>query len=463
MQGDRRKFLKTAGAGTVALAASRLAEPAGADARSRVHRVHHVPVPDFSAQNRHTGVESLLFSLASAGVRFYKTLSSHPLGARDGIVGRDDTVLLKVNAQWKYRGCTNSDVVRGVIQRILDHPDGFAGEVVMVCNGQDRGSLNCDTTAGCDGGTNEIHANAENEQHSFSWLARSLFKDPRVGEKLLDPIRTTFIGANDHATQGYRTVASTSYPCFNTPKGTRVELREGIWTGSGYDPSRLKLINIPVLKDHKDLNVTGCTKHMYGLFTTHNVPYYFHDGALGGQNMADFWTLVRPMDLNVLDAIWVSHASLCGFPPSTTTRMNMLVGGLDPCAIDAWAARHVLLPISGDPAHDPDLPGLFRSYLTVARDAINAAGGLRGTLPVTTDEARIDVTHQDARDVQLLVWRTGGQVRLAWAGGLAPYRVERDVHPSFPAPALLASGLTSTDFTDNAPAGAALYYRVFGS
>ena len=46
-----------------------------------------------------------------------------------------DVVLLKVNAQWKYRGCTNSDVVRGLVQRILEHPDGFAGEVV-IANGQ---------------------------------------------------------------------------------------------------------------------------------------------------------------------------------------------------------------------------------------------------------------------------------------------------------------------------------------
>jgi hypothetical protein len=459
---DRRKFLKAAGTGTVALAASRFAAAAGGP-RSAVHRVHHVPVPDFSAGNRHPGVESLLFSLASSGVAFYRSASGHPLAAPTGVIGPGDTVLIKVNAQWKYRGCTNSDVVRGVIQRILDHPDGFTGEVVMVCNGQERGSLNCDTTAGCDGGTNEIHANAENERHSFSWLARDLFRDPRVGEKLLDPIRATFIGANDHTTQGYRTVASTSYPCFFTPQGTRVELREGIWTGSGYDPSRLKLINMPVLKDHKDLNVTGCTKHMYGLFTTYNVPYYFHDGALAGQNMSDFWTLVRAMDLNILDATWVSHASLCGYPPSTTTRMNMLVGGLDPVAIDAWAARHILLPISGDPAHDPDLPGLFRSYLTVARDAINAAGGLRGSLPVTMDESLIDVTHQDARELQLRVWRTPGRVRLAWAGGAAPYRVERDTNPAFPGPALLASGLTATEFTDDAPAGAMLYYRVLGA
>jgi len=38
----------------------------------------------------------------------------------------DDVVLIKVNAQWKYRGCTNSDLIPGLIRAILDQPDGFS-------------------------------------------------------------------------------------------------------------------------------------------------------------------------------------------------------------------------------------------------------------------------------------------------------------------------------------------------
>ncbi|NIS67252.1 MAG: hypothetical protein GTO05_19210, partial [Gemmatimonadales bacterium] len=68
------------------------------------------------------------------------------MSGRKGLIAADDVVLIKVNAQWKYRGCTNSDVVRGLIQRVLDHPDGFAGEVVLIENGQGWGSFGCDTT-----------------------------------------------------------------------------------------------------------------------------------------------------------------------------------------------------------------------------------------------------------------------------------------------------------------------------
>ena len=79
-----------------------------------------------------------------------------------GWIAAHDVVLLKVNAQWKYRGCTNSDVVRGLIQRILGTPDGFTGEVVLVENGQGRGSLNCDTSSSY-GGDTSVRANANDE------------------------------------------------------------------------------------------------------------------------------------------------------------------------------------------------------------------------------------------------------------------------------------------------------------
>ena len=55
------------------------------------------------------------------------------------MIEADDVVLIKVNAQWKYRGCTNSDLIRGLIQRIREHPGGFRGEVVIIENGQGRG------------------------------------------------------------------------------------------------------------------------------------------------------------------------------------------------------------------------------------------------------------------------------------------------------------------------------------
>jgi uncharacterized protein (DUF362 family) len=399
--------------------------------------------------------------MAAGGWSFYRTAERRGLGGPDGAIAPRDTVLIKVNAQWKYRGCTNSDVVRGLVQRILDHPEGFEGEVVIVENGQGRGSLNCDTHAGCDGGTHDVHANAENELHSFSWLVQELFQDERVGERLLDDLRFTFIDTNDHETEGYRTAGNVSYPCFFTPRGTRVELREGLWTGSGHDSASLNWINVPTMKDHKDLDVTGCLKHVYGLLSMEHTPISPHDPYEAGRVMGEFYTAVRAPVLSVLDHIWVAHGSVCGYPESTTTRRDVLVGGTDPCAMDAWSAKNVLLPTSGDSVHDPESDGLFRRYLSDARDTINAAGGLHGR-PVVSDLARINARSVDQRDIQLQAWASGADVHLAWAGGLRPYRVERDVDPAFPAPTVLADALDATEWTDEgaAAAAASYFYRV---
>jgi len=59
-------------------------------------------------------------------LKFYRSPQEAPLSGPSGMIEPDDVVLIKVNAQWKYRGCTNSDLIRGLIRAILDHPDGFS-------------------------------------------------------------------------------------------------------------------------------------------------------------------------------------------------------------------------------------------------------------------------------------------------------------------------------------------------
>jgi hypothetical protein len=72
--------------------------------------------------------------------------------------------------------------------------------VVIVENGQGRGSLACDTLSSY--GNGEVHANAQDESYSFLWLVNSLFRGPRVSAFLFDPIRTTFIGTGEHVSNG---------------------------------------------------------------------------------------------------------------------------------------------------------------------------------------------------------------------------------------------------------------------
>jgi hypothetical protein len=50
-------------------------------------------------------------------------------------------------------------------------------------------------------------------------LVGTVFNDPRVSTYLLEPIRSTFLEATDHTTQGYRIYENVSYPCFTTRRG----------------------------------------------------------------------------------------------------------------------------------------------------------------------------------------------------------------------------------------------------
>jgi hypothetical protein len=214
---SRRGFLKGTLAGilfSILPPFNRFAR-AAANSTSPLFWIKNIPNQPFYSGgngNYHAGVEYLVHLMGDNGLKFYRSTQETALSGPSGMIEPNDVVLIKVNAQWKYRGCTNSDLIRGLIQRILDHPDGFNGEVIIFENGQSQGSLNGDALGWGSYPDNSIHANANDESHSFLYLVNTVFDDPRVSAFLLDPIRTTFIGAADHTTNGYRTFENVSYP-----------------------------------------------------------------------------------------------------------------------------------------------------------------------------------------------------------------------------------------------------------
>ena len=395
---SRRTFLNT----TVAVSAALPAVAQTSEAKSAVFRVNRCPVHD--GQLRHTGVDSLLHLLAANGNKFYKTAARGDLNGPDGLIAFGDVVMLKVNAQWKCRGGTNTDMLRGLIHRILDHPDGFNGEVVIFENGQNR-------PAAFDGLHNDVNfteyrpfpelqgkvmVNAEEQDRlTIDYLVKTVFAGKPVSSFLMDPYSDVWIAGDDHQTNGYRRTGAAgtpcvSYPCFTTARGNRIELKEGRWRGSHYDQS-FKLINCAVLKDHSgDIGMTAALKIVYGTLSMKDgTSARRHYVDLGSQ-CAKMWTEVRPADLNILDCIWVSfgsmtvgrdHVSGCvGYPPEITSRQNILLAGHDPIAIDYHANKHILLPLGGASAasHDADNNPRLVSVYQQARDTINAAGGIRG-------------------------------------------------------------------------------------
>lgn len=359
----------------------------GAASASPLYWITEVPDQPFLTRgngNCHAGVENLLHWMGRSGLKFYRSSQETILSGPSGLIDAGDVVLIKVNAQWKYRGCTNSDLVRGLVQRILDHPDGFRGEVVIFENGQGRGSLNCDTSGSYPDAA--VHANANDESHSFLYLVQHVFRDSRVSAFLLDPFRSAFIGANDHDTQGYRSYENVSYPCFTTAGGRRVELREGLWDGKEYRQN-LKLINVPVLKHHDvgGSEITASLKHFYGVLSMGDGQSGFRHYQGLGETCGKMIASVRAPVLNLIDALWVSHSSLTGYPANTTFRANQILASQDPVALDYWAAKYILYPLDNNPRHHPDFPGIDR-WLTESRDIINTREGLNspdGSILVT--------------------------------------------------------------------------------
>jgi len=380
---SRREFVRNAarGMGVSLLGGILPSGPTGKDFPNDIFWIKEIPdVPFYCKEqpNYHAGVDTLLSAMGQRGLKFYRSSRTNLLSGPAGMIAPEDVVLIKVNAQWKYRGCTNSDLVRGLIQRVLDHPDVFTGEIVIFENGQGRGSLACDTQGGSwspypDG---DVHANAVDESHSFLFLVDEVFNDPRVSACLLDPVRAAFIGSADHRSDGYRIFENVSYPCFTTAGGNRVELREGIWKKNDYSQN-LKLINIPVLKHHDrgGSEITASLKHFYGVLSMRDGKSgYRHYRGLG-DTCGRMAVSVRTPVLNMLDAVWVSHASLKGYPSGTTRRVNQILASQDPVALDYWAAKYILHPLDSNPRHHPDFPGI-RVWLEDARDRINIRGGL---------------------------------------------------------------------------------------
>lgn len=363
-----------------------------------VKGIPNQPFTNPGKPNRHVGLDALLKSMGANGLKFYRSAKTGSLRGPLGMIAPDDVVVIKVNAQWKYRGCTNSDLIRGLIQRILEHPDGYTGEIVLIENGQGRGSLNCDSRGSYPDG--RVHANANNTKHSFLFLVNNIFRDPRVSSYLLDRIRGVFISGTDHVTDGYRRYENVSYPCFTTAGGHRIELRRGIWVDGHYS-QKLKLVNVPVLKHH-DQNgsqITASLKHFYGVLSMSDGNSGFRHYRGLGQTTGKMVLSIRTPVLNIVDAIWVSHKSLLGYPASATFRANQIMASQDPVALDYCAAKHIIYPIDNNPLHHPSDPVIDR-WLTNARYTINTAGLLdesKGILvdKVTKSETRMALHETD--------------------------------------------------------------------
>lgn len=342
-------------------------------------------------KNPSGGLQSLVSVMDKKGVSIYRT------SQKEGIIAKDDTVLIKINGEWQERGGTNTDLLKAFIQKVIDHPEGFVGEVVVVENGQWAIYLNSN------------RSNAEDRTQSFQKVADyfedqghkvSLYDWTQIGGTAGDVI---VIEENEREKDGYVDMpGGASYPIFTTKSGTRISLKDGIWKEGGYDKSQLKFINMPVLKSHSLMGLTGATKHYMGVLSTPlcNDGFDQHWGMVDEGLMGRMMAQVIYPDLNVMDANYIGVSSRG--PASSyesAYKANLVLAAQDPIALDYYAGKYVLYPLTKFERHNPDCQDVkkasgygrypynaFRQYLTSSEKELQKSG-----YRITMDEKKIQV------------------------------------------------------------------------
>jgi len=182
-----------------------------------------------------------------------------------------------------------------------------------------------------------------------------------------------------------------SYPKFTTRFGTKISFKMGVWDQKNgtYDSSRLKVINVPVLKSHAIYGVTASVKHYMGVtsdkLTSHlggrSGQSHF---AIGTGGMGTEMVETRFPALNIIDAIWINAnpGKGPGTPYNSATKTSIIAASTDPVALDCWAARNILMPAArakgyGDLSSlDPDNAdeGSFGDWLRKSAKIVEGSG-----------------------------------------------------------------------------------------
>jgi hypothetical protein len=363
--------------------------------------------------NLTTSIATLLEMMTLQGLHFYNTP-----GNPDGLIGSDDVIIIKSNGQWEYRGGTNTDLIKGVITAIIEHPEGFTGEIVVADNGQGLGSMNWYTP------------NSYYQNQSVQEVADIFAPEWNVSTIVWDDIRGNTVDDYDDGdfATGYvrssvwndETNIYPSYPKFQSPAtGAYISFKQGVWSNdTGFDSDRLKVINMPVLKTHMRYGVTACIKHYMGVPQGHVVgsvdPSIPHEHfAIGDGGMGTLMVETRAPVLNILDMVWVnahpleSSAYVGPWSRSSTASATDIIGAsVDPVALDYWSAKHILIPTaeflnyteftSIDPDNDTIHQNVwhgqilqdesFHNYLERSMNQLNDAG-----FQATMDETEMNV------------------------------------------------------------------------
>jgi len=355
------------------------------------------PCSDPAVALRDDGVDALLALMAIHGVYLYRT-DAHP----DGLVAEDGIVVIKINNQWggdgdgdgRGRLATNTDVLKGLIWRILQHPAGFQGEVVVAENTQFEKDWDITPANAQDPNQSfqDVIAAFQSQEYPVSRFDWTTLNENTINGGAVDagdyPTGEYARGNNDNAYILLEDAAGSgtnelSYPKFHTAGGADVSMRYGVWDDSSYDTNRLTLINLPVLKRHGMAGATAAWKNLIGFVTISAETdrfggwdemhrffwgYAAASGDPGYGLLGRELALVRAPDLNLVDAIWVGYQDNTS---GNASRQNILLASTDPFAVDWYASEYVLRPLDEYSETDTSAArgGVFRSATRTNQDA----------------------------------------------------------------------------------------------
>jgi hypothetical protein len=330
-------------------------------------------------------IDTLLIMMETQEIHLHRT-AAQP----EGIAGSDNVVIIKGNFQWTSWNTTSTDRVKGLIWQILQHPDGFTGEIIVCDNTQDNGT-----------GINHEDNNSEDTDQSIVDVVNT-FSSKGYAVYYLDWRYIWDVVAEEYSfgdmNDGYVYEPDTrvSYPKFRSPSDAYyISMKYGIWnTSSGeYNSEQLCIIDFPVLKAHSMAGSTIAVKNWIGMLTTaysderYSGWYNMHYGWFWGS-----WSLVgRVMEatfprLTIVDAAWTTLRGPIDLYWVLNTKM--LFASTDPAAVSWYSAKFVLTPIAYDPNNtDPDRSGSdYRDALTTWTNYLRDQG-----LPCTKDSTEISV------------------------------------------------------------------------
>ena len=363
----------------------------------RAQVFHTSGCPQSPVGDRFVGLDCLVNLMGQQGLKLHRSATTTTTSGPTGIIAPNDVVVIKINYQWDERGGSNTDLLRGLIRWIVDHPDGFTGEIVVAENSQfnsidgfDRDYNNAEDPALSPHDVVVYFQGLGYRVSHFDW---TVTRFTQVDEYSAGDMNDGYVVYPWNGSLN----GAISYPKFRTGFGTYVSMRDGIYAGGSYDRAGLKMINLPVLKSHSaTYGATACVKNYMGLVTD-SLGTNSHD-AIGSGIMGAVMGQIQPADLNILDAIWVNGDPYGGpwTGYSDATRRDELVASVDPVGADIWSVKNILIPTflaNGfsppwpTPSADPDDPASdFRRYLDASMNWMLAAG-----YDATNDLASIDV------------------------------------------------------------------------